>query len=207
LLHVEDLTRPGLHPATLQIDVGECVAVSGASGAGKSLLLRAIADLDPCDGRVRLNGEDRAGMTAPAWRRQVIYVPADSGWWATCVGDHFEDRAAAAGFLSRFELPPDALEWEVTRLSTGERQRLALIRAMILAPPVLLLDEPTSGLDNDATARVEALLHEHLATGAAILLVTHDERQAARLSPRGYRIDGGHLAEVEDWGSAGGGRT
>ena len=204
MLHVENLARPGLHPATLHMDAGECVAVSGASGAGKTLLLRAIADLDPCQGRVRLDGTDRAGLPAPVWRRRVIYVPADSGWWASRVADHFEDHEAAAGFLARFGLPADALEWQVERLSTGERQRLALIRAMALAPPVLLLDEPTSGLDREATARVESLLHEHLATGAAVLLVTHDERQAARLSRRGYRMADGRLAEVADWSRGGG---
>ena len=206
MLDVRNLTRPGLHPVTLNLGVGDCAAITGPSGAGKSLLLRAIADLDPSEGVVALEGTDRMAMSAPAWRRQVMYVPAESGWWASRVGAHFADRDAAAGFLGRFDLSADALDWEVSRLSTGERQRLALIRALALAPRVLLLDEPTSGLDKEATARVESLLHEHLATGAAILLVTHDERQAARLSPRGYRIEAGTLTEVEDW-SHGAGRN
>ena len=88
------------------------------------------------------------------------------------------------------------MDWPVARLSTGERQRLALIRAMVLAPPVMLLDEPTSGLDHDTTLRVEAVLHERLTGGAAIVFVSHDKAQARRFGGRQLHIEAGVLREV-----------
>jgi ABC-type iron transport system FetAB ATPase subunit len=197
MLTIENLARPGLEPASLQLAGGECAAVFGPSGSGKSLLLRAIADLDPSTGRVSLDGKLRETMAAPAWRRRVCYVPAESGWWADDVGGHFADEQAATGFLHLLGLPAAALDWPVERLSTGERQRLALIRAVVQAPDVLLLDEPTSGLDAEATARVEGVLHERLADGAAILLVTHDPKQAERLAQHRYEIGNGRLRPAD----------
>jgi len=193
MLEIAGLTCRSLANVACVIEPGEAVAVSGISGAGKSLLLRAIADLDPNDGDVHLDGHSRNAMPAPRWRRQVIYVPADSGWWADYVGEHFEDGAAATGLLHRLQLPADCLDWPVARLSTGERQRLALARAMTLAPRVLLLDEPTSGLDPETTLRVEAVLHERLADGAMILFVSHDPAQAERFGQRHLRVENGAL--------------
>jgi len=184
------------------VEAGECIAVSGTSGSGKSLFLRALADLDPNDGDIRLNGQSRNAMPAPNWRRQVVYVPAESGWWADDVGAHFPDRDAAVGFLKRLEVPMDCFDWPVARLSTGERQRLALVRAMILSPRVMLLDEPTSGLDPDTTLRVEAVLHEILANGSAMIIVSHDREQAKRLGHRRFQITGGALCEMNAEGTA-----
>jgi len=127
---------------------------------------------------------DRDRMPAPQWRRLVAYVPSESGWWADGVADHFADPGAAAPLLARLGLEAEALGWPVSRLSTGERQRLALARALALDPRLLLLDEPTSGLDPDAVERVEAIIAERLALGAAALFVTHDARQGRRVSSR-----------------------
>ncbi len=183
-------------PVDLALGDGECVALSGPSGSGKSLLLRAIADLDPNDGRVSLDGTQREAVEAPAWRRQVTYVAAVSAWWADRVGAHFDDGEAARPILGALGLPPAALDWTVARLSTGERQRLALARALVLGPRVLLLDEPTAALDPDATAAVEAVLKDRLGRGTAILLVSHDVPQAKRLARRRFRVEGGMLHEA-----------
>jgi ABC-type multidrug transport system ATPase subunit len=155
--------------------------------------LRAIADLDPNRGKVRLNGIAREAVPGPAWRRQVIYVAPESGWWASDVGAHFAARSAAADLLSELALPPDALTWPIARLSTGERQRLALARALEAKPRALLLDEPTSGLDPEATSRVEDLLRRRLAQGVMVVLVTHDSEQAKRLAGQRLRMDHGRL--------------
>lgn len=203
LLVVENLHRPGLEAVNFSVAAGACVAVTGASGSGKTLLLRAIADLDDNQGDVRLDGRDRLDMAAPDWRRRVGYVPAESGWWRDRVGDHFEDRDAVAGSLYRLQLPAECLDWPVSRLSTGERQRLALIRAMALSPRVLLLDEPTSGLDPETTLRVEAILHEKLAAGAAIVLVSHDAAQARRMAGVHFRMVSGRLHEAATGGLKG----
>src|SRR5215831_4060928 len=68
---------------------------------GKTLLLRAIADLDPNDGFVSLDGRDRAAIAAPEWRRLVGYVPAEPGWWADTVGEHFAEWAAASALVAQ----------------------------------------------------------------------------------------------------------
>jgi ABC-type iron transport system FetAB ATPase subunit len=193
VLTINRLSRPGIEPVDLSVSAGECVAISGPSGAGKSLLLRAIADLDPNQGQVRLEGTARDAVPAPEWRRQVVYVSPESGWWTADVGGHFADPGAAAELLGELALPPDALTWPVARLSTGERQRLALARALEPKPRALLLDEPTSGLDPEATSRVEELLRRRLAQGVVVVLVTHDPEQAKRLAGRRLRMEHGRL--------------
>ncbi|MBK6008085.1 ATP-binding cassette domain-containing protein [Ramlibacter ginsenosidimutans] len=195
MLATKQLHRLHVGPITLQVDGGSCVSIVGRSGSGKSVLLRMIADLDPHEGDVLLDGEACSGMPAPQWRRRVSYVAAASGWWNDKVGPHFRDAAALRELLPRVGLAPDVGEWEVARLSTGERQRLALLRAMTPENRVLLLDEPTSGLDAESTWLVEELLRERLAQGTTLLLVTHDPQQAVRLAHRRYRLADGQLQE------------
>ena len=122
----------------------------------------------------------------------MVYCPADSGWWEERVAAHYPGAAlAAARILSpRFGLVDGLLDGPVLRLSTGERQRLALIRALVLDPPVLLLDEPTGALDEDNTALVEAVLQERLAAGTTILMVTHDAFTASWCSRIVFIKDG-----------------
>ena len=196
MLSVTDLTRLELGPLSFSVEAGECLALRGPSGAGKSLLLRAIADLDPNEGRVSLDGESREDMPAPDWRRRVAYLAAEAGWWADTVADHFADWQAARPLVEALGLTADCGDWPVARLSTGERQRLALARVLLLAPRVMLLDEPTSGLDPKAVARVEAVLQARLKEGAAILLVTHAPDQAQRMAARRLTIDHGRVAEA-----------
>jgi ABC-type iron transport system FetAB ATPase subunit len=136
-------------------------------------------------------------MLAPDWRREVVYVPAEAGWWADRVGEHFPDPDTAAAMAARLGLPADAMGWEVARLSTGEKQRLALSRAFLTAPKVLLLDEPTSGLDPDATVKVEGMLQEFIGDGVAIMLVTHDGAQAERLAGRRFVMEKGVLSALD----------
>lgn len=174
---------------------GGCIGVTGPSGAGKSLFLRMIADLDPNEGEVWLDGRPRAAFAAPAWRRQVVYVPAESGWWDDSIAAHFgkDQFEAARAMAERLGLPAGILGEPVSRLSTGERQRLALIRALTLGSPVLLLDEPTSALDEAGVGRIEALLRERMAAGTAVVLVTHDPAQARRLASQRFIMSKGRL--------------
>jgi len=193
VLTVRGLTRPGLEPLDFELSQGEVLLVSGPSGAGKSLLLRALADLDPNSGELTLRGRLRRATPAPEWRRLVTYLSATPGWWAARVAEHFrpEDRDLAAGMLPRLGLPPEALDWPVERLSSGEAQRLALLRALVQRPAVLLLDEPTGALDAESTARIEGLLRERLANGLTILLVSHDRAQGRRLAKRALLVEKG----------------
>lgn len=191
MLRVRGLMTKAGGPADLDLAGGEIVCVRGASGAGKSLMLRALADLDPAEGEITLDGTPRAAIAAPDWRRRVAYVPAESGWWADRVRPHFSGGTEIVAALG---LDPAALDWEVRRLSTGERQRLAIARALAMEPQVWLLDEPTGALDPAAGEQVEALLREGRAKGAAILVVTHDAEQARRLGDRTLLMQAGRLA-------------
>lgn len=195
MLRVRGLRTKVGGPADLDLAGGEIVALSGPSGAGKSLILRAIADLDPAEGEVSLKGVPRASIPAPEWRRRVALVPAESGWWGDRVREHFsgDETALDTAPIEALGLEAGALDWEVSRLSTGERHRLAIARALAMRPQVWLLDEPTAALDAAATARIEALLAAERDRGAAILLVTHDPAQAARLADRTLTVADGRL--------------
>ena len=193
MLRLENFQARGGAALTLTLEAGQCLGLSGPSGAGKSLLLRAIADLDPHQGTVSLNGRAQTEMSGPEWRAKVAYLPTESGWWANRVGEHLGE--AAADFLPRLGLPAAALEWPVARLSTGERQRLALIRALCPRPPALLLDEPTATLDADSTSAVEALIRERLEHGAVVILVSHDAAQSARLAGNTLEIGKGRAPQ------------
>ncbi len=194
MLEARDLTIRHLGPMRLSVARGVCIALSGPSGAGKSLILRALADLEPNGGTVTLDGIERERFSAPEWRRQVGYLAADAGWWAATVGEHMADTDAARALLPRLHLPDDALAWAVSRLSTGERKRLALVRLLIQAPDFLLLDEPASGLDPEAAGAVDTLVQAHQAAGAGILLVTHDVHQRDHLADRLLTLRDGTLA-------------
>lgn len=193
VLSLRALQVAGLAPIDLDLAGGECIGLQGPSGSGKTLLLRAIADLDRAEGEVMLADVERTAMSGPVWRQRVAYVSSDSGWWADRVGDHFVDWSTAARDVTALGLPDDCRHWRVERLSSGERQRLALVRAIEGAPSVLLLDEPTSALDAGSTQAAEDLLAQRRADGAGILWVTHDAAQAERVASRQLTLRAGRL--------------
>jgi ABC-type iron transport system FetAB ATPase subunit len=196
-LRIEHLKRPGVDAAELYVDDADCVALHGPSGSGKSMLLRAIADLDEASGEVWLDDRPRSGFSGPAWRRQVIYVAAESRWWDERVRAHATDWQAAD--LEAVGFGQDVLDWEVQRLSSGERQRLALARALAYAPSALLLDEPSANLDGPNTERIEALVrHWRAHTGGCALWVSHDAEQRARVASASYPIHAGTLGARDD---------
>ena len=195
LLQVAGLNTPVVNDASLTLAVGECVCISGPSGAGKSLLLRAIADLDPHQGSVQLDGRSAESFAPCDWRRQVGLLPAESQWWGEHIGEHFssvdEKALEALGFTRQ------VMEWQVARCSTGERQRLALLRLLQNRPQVLLLDEPTASLDAENVSRVEAVIARlRQEQELAVLWVSHDAAQAGRVATRRLHMLGGQIQEV-----------
>jgi ABC-type iron transport system FetAB ATPase subunit len=194
LLELDRLQRPAIGPVSLALAAGECICISGPSGAGKSQLLRAIADLDPHDGEVRLSGRPAAAITPPEWRHRVGLLPPESSWWLPRVADHF--HAGASPPLAEVGLEVAILEQPVARLSSGEKQRLALLRLLANRPRVLLLDEPTANLDPENTRRVEALIAAYRESReAAVIWVSHDREQAARVCDRHFGIVDGALQQ------------
>ncbi|MBN8750928.1 MAG: ATP-binding cassette domain-containing protein [Variovorax sp.] len=195
LLEINALTSPFGGPFTLTVAKGECVCILGKSGSGKSVLLRLIADMDPGTGHVSLLGKRREAFAAPAWRGRVIYQAAEPAWWAPTPAAHFPPAAAkrVAELMAALGLGSDVLDADIARLSTGERQRLALVRSTVREPDVLLLDEPTASLDSASTLAMEALLLQQLRFGLGIVMVTHSREQAARMSQRHFEMRDGRL--------------
>lgn len=193
-LTIKQLKTLHVGPVDLDVAPGECVVIAGASGSGKTLLLRAIADLDCHEGEVLLGGVPCGAMRAHDWRARVGLLTAESQWWGERIGDHFQQ--VDEELLSQLGFGREAMDWEVARCSTGERQRLALARLLQNHPRVLLLDEPTASLDAENVARVEALVKQlRQEQDVAVLWVSHDPAQAERVATRSLRISGGRLRE------------
>lgn len=182
MLRVEHLQVGNLPPLTFEVADGECLAVEGPSGVGKTRLLRAVADLEPAHGQVFLDGAERNEMPGPAWRRHVRYCGAEPAWWTETARSVFPTAARLERLLHSLGLEPEVLDRSIAVLSTGERQRLALARALIDEPKVLLLDEPTTALDPQAAALVEELIKFQLLSGRTAILVSHDPAQIERLA-------------------------
>jgi ABC-type multidrug transport system ATPase subunit len=195
-LEIREFHFHTMGPIDLSVAEGECVGLSGPSGAGKTLFLRAVADLDPHSGSASLNGTEAAAMPGPVWRRKVGLLPAESGWWENEVGGHFSK--ADEGLLASLGFERDVLRWRIDRLSSGERQRLALARMLSVEPEALLLDEPTANLDPESSARVEALIESYrVEHGAPVIWVGHDPEQLERVSARRFSMEKGYLKPLE----------
>ena len=183
-------------PVSFGVDAGECLCLSGPSGTGKSLLLRAIADLDPHEGEAWLDGTSCDAVAPALWRRRVGLLPPDSSWWLPRAIDHFHDSQPLP--LDTLGLDPGLLREPVARLSSGERQRLALLRLLANTPRVLLLDEPTANLDPASARLVEAVITAYRQERqAAVIWVSHDPAQIARVANRHLRVQGSELREQD----------
>ena len=187
MLRIDNLKVEPLPALSFTIGNGECLAIEGPSGSGKTRLLRAIADLDDAPGQVFLDGAERREMRAPEWRRRVRYASAEPAWWTDTAREAFplrnsEATARLARLLDELALPPKIVDRPLAELSTGERQRLALTRALMDEPAVLLLDEPTAGLDAQSTALVEELIRFQLLAQRTVVLASHNQAQIVRLA-------------------------
>ena len=200
LLQIKNLRRLMIGPLSLDVDSGDCLCISGPSGSGKSQLLRAIADLDPHEGESFLEGVASNELAANEWRARVGLLPPESCWWLPRAIDHFRDGVPIP--LDHIGLTSAILEQPVSRLSSGEKQRLALMRLLSNLPRVLLLDEPTANLDPENTRRVEAVIAEYRRShDAAVVWVSHDGDQVRRVANQHYVIAEGSLQQREIEGS------
>jgi putative ABC transport system ATP-binding protein len=202
-----------LRDVILRVDVGARVAVVGASGSGKSLLLRALALLDPLDeGAITWRGAPAGARGVPDYRRQVMYLHQQPALFEGDVEENLKqpfalrihagarfEKQIVADLLHRVGRSPDFLRKRVNELSGGERQIVVLIRAMQLNPTVLLLDEPTASLDDDAKRAVALLLDRWMSDGhadRAIVQVSHDAGQVERSAWHVFEMEGGLLKEA-----------
>ncbi|GAB3314378.1 phosphate ABC transporter ATP-binding protein [Haloplanus rallus] len=196
-----------LDGVSLAVDAGETVAVVGPSGAGKSSFLRLLDRLDePTGGTVYLDGTDYRSLDPETLRKRVGLVPQQPALREGTVVENVTIgprlRGESVGDERVAELLVDVglagyADRDVSDLSGGEAQRVAIARTVVNDPDVLLLDEPTASLDSEAEAAIERLLTDLLATGErTAILVTHDERQAARLADRVARFADGRIVDV-----------
>ncbi|MDM8548228.1 ATP-binding cassette domain-containing protein [Candidatus Venteria ishoeyi] len=187
---VENLFCHGRGAYQFSLGASQCLGISGPSGCGKSLLLRALADLEPHTGSVCLKGQASHDMPASHWRKKVGLLAAESRWWADDVYTHFPElehtQSTATSWSSELEqlgLPAAIMDWQIHRLSSGERQRLALLRLLVQQPQVLLLDEPTANLDPKHTALLEQRIMAYVQQQqVAVIWVSHDAEQLQRVA-------------------------
>ena len=203
-----------LDQCTFELVGGDRAVLSGASGSGKSLLLRALALLDPLDGgEILWRGRAALSGAVPEYRRRVAYLPqtpalvAGTGeenlrlpYSLEVYRDERFDEARARELLDG--LGADAtvlLAQEVGSLSGGERQMLALVRALLLDPTVLLLDEPTAALDSETAKRAGRLAAAWVGEREderALLWASHDLALAHLFSTRHLVLANGRLEEL-----------
>jgi ABC-type iron transport system FetAB ATPase subunit len=198
-LCVRNVTFLDKGPYSFSVEKGQCIGLTGKSGIGKTQLFRAITDLIPSNGEILLEGIPCSEFSPTQWRTKVTMVPADSSWWYNRVGDHFplSNHTPLQESCMLLGLDAEILNWQVNRLSTGERQRLALLRTLQNQPTVLLLDEPSSGLDAYHTGLMENFIDNYGRVNAsAIVWVSHDPEQLRRVADRVLRMEQNGLYEI-----------
>jgi ATP-binding cassette subfamily B protein len=203
--------RPVLSGVTLTVGIGERLALVGPTGAGKSTLAKLMARLyDPSTGTVSFGGVDLRDATLHSLRNRVVVVPQEGFLFSGTIrenlsiarplatDDEIAQSLAAIGVLEHFMSFAEGLDTEVrergSRLSAGERQLIALARAALVDPAVLVLDEATSNLDPGTEAEVEHAL-ESLMLNRTVVVVAH-RLSTVRRADRIAVVDAGGLAEL-----------
>ncbi|MFD1774793.1 ABC transporter ATP-binding protein [Paenibacillus rhizophilus] len=190
-----------------EITEPERIALIGASGQGKSTLLRILALLDtPDEGDLLLDGASYKNTNVRLWRMGVSYVAQQAVMLPGSVEDNLRmvsklhglayDSVLAAQLLKQLGLDYLDLGKQAADCSGGEKQRISLIRSLLLRPRILLLDEITASLDINSTQKVEELLMDwHLKEETLLIWVTHDLEQARRISNRTWVMGRGELQD------------
>jgi branched-chain amino acid transport system ATP-binding protein len=196
---------PAVAPLTFAVEAGDCLAILGANGAGKSSLLRGLIGLAPATGDIAFDGADIATLaTAERARRGIAFVPEGRRVFAgMSVRENLEVAAHATAPERRrrredaYALFPQLAARDsdaAWQLSGGQQQMLAIARAMMARPKLLLMDEPSLGLAPTVAADVVAALAAILAAGTTIVLAEQNAGLALEIAGRALVLDRGCLA-------------
>lgn len=219
LLEARDIGRQArdgtwlIRQISLQVHPADRIAIIGPTGSGKSLFLRALAMLDEIqDGEILFQETPVQDKDLPSYRSQVVYLQQRPVLIEGTVETNLkfalqfqinQDKAphldTALELLNSFEKPEGFLQRESSALSGGEGQIVALLRALILSPRLLLMDEPTSGLDPQTTRQFEQIIHKWLESSEqkpAFVWITHDHSQAQRVASQIMTFPNGTLEPV-----------
>jgi branched-chain amino acid transport system ATP-binding protein len=197
-----------LHGVDLVVDEGEMVAILGANGAGKTTLLRALSGMIPIRGEIRLDGGPITGRPPEALlRRGLSHVPEGRGTFSDLTVDENlmlgaytrrdpKERARNLEMVcSYFPILADRRHDRAGNLSGGEQQMLALSRALMANPRVLLLDEPSLGLAPQVVRRVFDIIERiNLEQKLTVVLVEQNADIALRMANRAYLLEAGQVA-------------
>ena len=213
MLAVEDLITAygqivALKGVSLEVNEGDVVCLLGANGAGKSTLINTISGiLRPRSGRVIFKGESMVGLKASkVTGRGIVQVPEGRGIFTQMtvhenlqMGAHLRSDADVVqsdidAAYERFPLLAQRRDQKAGVLSGGEQQMLALARALLSRPKLLLLDEPSMGLSPIMVEKVFENIRQIAATGVTILLVEQNARLALEISNRAYVLQNGEMA-------------
>ncbi|HEX8171164.1 MAG TPA: ABC transporter ATP-binding protein [Thermoanaerobaculia bacterium] len=210
-LEVSYGTIPALHGIDLDVDKGEIVTLIGANGAGKTTTLRTISGLlKPRNGSVTFNGKDITGVKPHViTARGISHVPEGRGIFANLtVHDNLElgaylrkDKVQKEEFERVYTLFPvlkERIKQNAGTLSGGEQQMLAISRALMAKPAVLLLDEPSLGLAPQMVQTIFRVIREINAEGTTILLVEQNAHMALVTAHRGYVMETGRITLTDD---------
>ncbi|HRF74458.1 MAG TPA: cell division ATP-binding protein FtsE [Accumulibacter sp.] len=209
-----------LKNVSFEVTAGEMVFLTGHSGAGKSTLFKLLAAIErPTAGSIVINGQNLAALrrnAIPYLRRKLGLIFQDQKLLfdrtvldnvllpLSIVGHPARDaprRAQAA--LAKVGLPNREKAFPIA-LSGGEQQRLAIARAVVNRPAIILADEPTANLDAESATEILGIFRAFQQVGVTVLIATHDPLILARLKPRILRLDKGEMSEpLPDQSAAG----
>ncbi len=189
----------------------QIIGISAPSGTGKTTLLKTIAGLiSPLSGEILFEGK-RINKFSPSYRRKVVFVAQQTIMLDTSVLDNIKrpfqyvvsntqmNQEHLDELIEAFHLKKDLCAQNAKTLSQGEQQRIAIIRALIISPKILLLDEPTSSLDSDMVSAVENTLIDVIKkNNSAAIIVSHDKQQIKRLCGQEIILSQSKTKSLED---------
>ena len=197
-----------LKDISFSVDMGDYISIVGPSGSGKSTMLKLLGHLlSPTEGTLLYKNQNYVSYSPLELRKQIAYCFQTPYLFGHTVEEnlHFPfivehmppNTEKIEQLLAQFQLPSQIVEESVQNLSGGEKQRLSLIRTLLLNPQVLLLDEPTSALDEKNTQILEKTFQQLNQSGTTIVLVTHSLEQSQNYSNKRLTFIDGQLESLE----------